>query len=187
MSAFPTTAPTQDGYELTPEWKTIIREMDSGAEQRRQKWIFPKFNVSLTFSILTQTEIDTLWNFYMARHGAAEAFYFYTIESGDWDGLYVGVGDGATKTFDLPGKSTSAQTIYVDGISTSAVTILTGGGSESSDRVTFTTEPAAGAILSCDFTGYLRIRCRFEEDKMSKRIFTDAIFRTGLKLKGLHG
>lgn len=194
MAEFPSTvAPSQDGYDIIVEWKTILREMDSGVEQRRAKWTFPKFSLELTFDQLTQSEIDALWNFYMARRGSAEAFYLYTweLQGGtlpSYTGLYVGVGDGVTQTFDLPGKSTSNQVLYVDGVSTSAVTILTGGGLELSDRVTFTVAPAAGTFLSCDLkTWFLRIRCRFEEDKFTRKTFTDALFKTGIKLKGLHG
>lgn len=188
MAEFPSTVPPkQDGYDLSVEWNTIITQMDSGLEQRRQKWTFPKYNIELTFDLLSSTDAATLWNFYIARNGRSEAFYFYDKESLAWTGLYIGVGDGSTQTFDLPGKTTTSQTIYVDGVSEAGVTILTGGGAESSDRVTFTVAPATGEILSCDLTGYLRIRCRFEEDKMTRRMFLDAIYRTGLKLKGLHG
>lgn len=161
--------------------------MESGVEQRRQKWTFPKFDVTLTWNVRAAANIQMLYTFYMARKGAYEAFYFYTYDTEKWAGLYVGVGDGTTTIFDLPGKTTSLRTVYINGVSTESLSYLTGGGTESADRVQFDTAPAAGEIISCDFTGYMRIKCRFAEDGMDRKSFTSAIFSTGLKLKGLHG
>lgn len=186
MAEFPTTPRPSYPVIIEPEWKTNISTFDSGKEQRRQKWDYPKYNVELTYNVLSSANIQVLWDFYMARKGASEAFYFYDLESVAHNAQYVGQGDGAIVTFDIPGKSTSSQVIYIDGVPQgSGYTILTGGGSENSDRVQFTAPPAAGGMISCDFTGFLRIRCRFEKDKMSKTAFTASLRQTGLKLKGL--
>ena len=187
MAEYPSTPGPQLPYELTINWKTITSAFDSGVEQRRQKQTYAKFDASLTYNALTEANFKTLWNFYIARAGSFEAFYFYTIETTDWDGLFVGTGDGSSTIFDLPGKTTSSETIYNDGSAVLAAdyTILVGGGTEDADRVQFDTAPAANDIITCDFTGYMRIRCRFEDDKMSKQAFAGAIYRTGLKLKGL--
>lgn len=186
MAEFPTTPRPFYPVIIEPEWKTNISTFDSGKEQRRQKWDFPKYNVELRYDVLSSADIQSLWDFYMARKGAYEAFYFYDLESVAHNAQYVGIGDGATATFDIPGKSTSSQTIYIDGVPLgSGYTILSGGGSENSDRVQFTAAPAIGEMITCDFTGFLRIRCRFKEDKMSKSAFTASLRQTGLKLKGL--
>ena len=42
-------------------------------------------------------------------------------------------------------------------------------------------------IISCDFTGLMRIRCRFREDAMTKEYMANGLYRTGLELKGLKG
>jgi len=187
MAQYPTSPAPQIPYELTSNWKTIVSAFDSGVEQRRQKQTYPKYDVSLIYNALTVASFATLWNFYHARAGAFEAFYFYTLETTDWDGLFVGTGDDATVTFDIPGISTTNTLIYNNGtlVDSGDYTLLTGGGTESSDRITFDTAPAANAIITCDFTGYMRIRCRFEDDKMTKQGFAGALYRTGLKLKGL--
>jgi hypothetical protein len=159
--------------------------MDSGKEQRRQKQLYAKYDVKLQYNVLTTVEIQVLWNFYTARQGTFEAFYFYTLEVADWDNLYVGVGDGTSVTFDLPGKSTSSVTVYVDGYTVATYTKLVGGGAESSDRITFVTAPSAGQIITCDLTGYLRIRCRFKEDYFSRNNFEYVLYKSGIELKGL--
>ena len=61
------------------------------------------------------------------------------------------------------------------------------GGAEGADRVQFTSPPSSGAIVSCDFTGLMRIRCRFREDAMTKEYMANGLYRTGLELKGLKG
>lgn len=189
MALFPETVIASEGsYKIIPEFKTIITDMESGTEQRRQKWFFPKYNVELGFGMLTESEMQEVWNFFIARRGAAEAFYFYTYEETlSWTNLYLGVGNGASVIFDLPGKSTSLRTVYVDGISNEALTFLTGGGTEYADRVQFDTPPEAGTILSCDFTGKMRIRCRFEEDKFSRENLFYTLTKASVKLKGLQG
>ena len=83
---------------------------------------------------------------------------------------------------------TSSQKIYINGVKqvvTVQYSILIGGGAESSDRVRFVTAPAVNEIISCDFAGYMRNRCRFANDKMTRTQFAHALYSTGLELKGL--
>lgn len=186
MAVFPsdTIIPNYD-YEVVQEWKTVISTFDGANEQRKQKWTFPKYHVKLTFGPLSHADVATLWKFYQARKGAYEAFYFYTVESEAWEDLYVATGDGSTKIFDLPGKTTSSQVIYISGDQQdSGYTILVGGGDGSSDRIEFTTAPAEGDVISCDFTGYMRILCRFKQDNMSRTLFEYNLYRVGLELQG---
>ena len=186
MAQYPTVPKPQMPYELTSVFKTLISGFDSGKEQRREKQTYAKYDVSLTYNALSSANLNLLWNFYMARHGDAEAFYFYTLETDAWANLFIGTGDASTFIFDLPGKSTSSQTIYYNGTALgSGYAILTGGGTESSDRVQFTAAPDENVIITCDLTGYMRIRCRFEDPKMSKKNFMGSLYQTGIKLKGL--
>ena len=80
--------------------------------------------------------------------------------------------------------------IYVDGVQQTLTTdyvILTGGGDGSADRVDFVTAPSLGESISCDFTGKLRVNCRFAHDTMPKEIFQAMLVKYGLDLKGLAG
>lgn len=187
MAEFPTSPAPSYPLIITQVWNTIITPFDSGAEQRRSKMSFPIFDVEMLFDPISKSELQTLWAFYQARKGAYEAFYLYTIPvTEDFDALYVGVGDGATDVFDLPGKTTSSQSIYLNNaLQSSGYSILTGGGEASADRVDFTVAPTAGDVISCDFTGYMRIHCRFAEDSMSKEMFNYVLYKTGLALTGV--
>lgn len=187
MAEYPALPRPIDPVSITPTWKTIIKDADSSKEQRRQKWSFPKYDVQIRYGTINpRSAMQIIWDFYMARKGAAEAFSYFPRYTGAHKAQYVGYGDGATVILDLPGKSTSSQAIYIDGaLQGAGYSILTGGGGEDSDRVQFDAPPAVGELLTCDFTGYLRIRCRFAEDKMTEDHFFRTCFTTGIKLKGL--
>lgn len=195
MATFPEDILPLYPVSITPVWDTLTHMTDGGAEQRRQKSLYPRFDVSLQYGALSGADAQTLWDFYQARKGAFEAFYFFDPAPDigvvtAYDDLYVDTGDGATEVFDLPGKSTSSQTIYVDGAAQSLTTdyvILTGGGDGDADRVDFVTAPALGTAISCDFTGKLRIKCRFAEDRLTKVLFMTILFQYTIELRGLAG
>ncbi|MBW2647163.1 MAG: DUF2460 domain-containing protein [Deltaproteobacteria bacterium] len=189
MAAFPEI----DTQSLTvePEFNTLISQFDGGGEQRRSKQMYPKYNVTLSYEKLEVADARTLWEFYLARNGAQEAFYIYDFalfleHKFNHKGQYCGTGDGTTKIFDIPGRTTTSHTIYSDGVDvTTSTSILVGGGNSDSDRVEYNTAPGEGVIITADFTGYLRIRARFAEDKLPRETFIEQIYSYGIKLKGL--
>jgi len=195
MAVFPEDIDLSFPIIIEPQWDTLISAFDSGAEQRRQKSLYPRFNVSLRLNGYVAADAQTIWDFFMARKGAFESFYFFDPAPDgsiitSYDDLYIGTGDGSTEVWDIPGKSTSSQVIYVDGSTQTLTTdyvILTGGGDGSADRVDFVTAPSTGEAITCDFTGRLRINCRFEYDVLPKELFIRMLFRFGIKLKGLAG
>lgn len=175
---------------LTPVWNTAISGKDGGSEERTARWVFAKYDMSYKYELLTPAEEAVLYAFYMARKGSLEAFYAYDLtllagKSRTHAGLYVATADGAIGTFDIPGRSTSSQTLYIDGVADGTAAFLTGGGDANADRVTPTTTPAAGEILTVDFTGFLRNRCRFAQDKMTFELFRTHLYGIGIELKGL--
>jgi len=178
---------------VTPIWKTLVSQQGTGKEQRRQKSLFPIYDVTVQYYALSAADAKTLWEFYMARKGAFETFYIYDLAllanvSFNHTDQYCGTGDGETDIFDIPGRSTSSQTIYVNGEAQSTpgdYSILTGGGESNSDRVDFVTAPSEGGIITCDFTGFLRIRARFKYDKLPRELFITKLFKYGIELKGL--
>ncbi len=114
-------------------------QFDDGGEQSVAKRAFPVFNASVKYESLEATDIQILWNFYQSQQGSAKRFYLFDLVALAHTGLYVNAGDGSTAVFDLPGKSTSARTLYHDGvIQTTGFSYLTGGGVGSADRVSST-------------------------------------------------
>lgn len=193
MATYPEDPKPQYPLIVEPEWRTFISTIETGAEQRRQKSVFPIYNVQVNYNVLSEADAQTIWEFYMARKGAYEAFYIYDLTlladvAFNHVTQYCGTGDGSTDIFDIPGRSTSAHAVYSDGVlqaDPGDYSILTGGGVSSSDRVDFVSAPDEGKIITCDFTGFLRIRARFLNDKLSRDSFTTNLFRYGVELKGL--
>jgi hypothetical protein len=189
MPQYPTTPIPQLPYSLEMEYRTVVSQFDSGNEQRRSKWSFPKYNVTLHYNALEATDVDTLWDFYQARKGSFEAFHFYTLERSTWI-AYVGVGNGVSTIFDLPGKDATLVNVYFNGSSKSTAgwSLATGGGESSADRITFsaaTSVPQSSDVVSAKFEGYMRVRCRFTEDKLNKEAFEARLYKLGISLKGL--
>jgi hypothetical protein len=195
MAVFPTTVDPAYPIIIKPTWDTLIKRMDSGAEQRRQKALYPTFDVTFSYKAISIANAQTIWDFFMARKGSFESFYWFDPRPDmgavtSYDNLFIGTGDASTVTFNLPGKSTSGQVIYVEGVTqelTTAYSILTGGGDGDADRVTFVTAPADSTSISCDFAGRLRINCRFAYDNLSQELFVRLLTNYGIELKGLAG
>ncbi len=186
MAEFPSTPIPSYALIQAQRYRTTVSAFDGGAEQRRRRQLFPRFDVSLRYEGLTLAEFRTLRQFHQARSGAWEEFYFYALEADDWTGLYVATGDGTTQIVDLPGKATSDQAIYCDNVEQeTGWEILTGGGEASADRVSFTEAPGSGVIVTCDLTGLLRIRCRFAEDNLFSEWYDWDRRRAAVELKGL--
>lgn len=192
MATFPETNPAPR-YPLIiePEFNTLISDFDGGGEQRRRKSLYPKYNVTVRYKGLSVAEAKILWEFYIARAGSCEAFYIYDLallfgHPFNHIGEYCGTGDGVAAIFDIPGRSTSSQTIYIDKVdNTASASILIGGGVSNSDRVQFVAAPAPGAIITADFTGFLRMRVRFLDDRLPRQNFTYKLYAYGIKLRGL--
>ena len=206
MAAFPTLS--RFSYIIPLEMnlvsgKTLISSFDEyGEEKRRKKQTFVKRDLALVFENLLEDDIRLLWRFHVARHGSYEAFnIFLDTNFGAWISTdsyideYVGVGNDSTVLFNLPAKSSSDYKVYVQNPGESSAVEKTGGGvdytfsalggTDGADEITFTTAPEAGAIVTYDFTGTLKIRSRFKEDEMTYQQFYDRLFNAGLETKGL--
>ena len=187
MEVYPATPAPSKGIITEAIFRTGLGKGDSGREYRKSKSPYATYNVTVAYNALLLANINILWKFYLNRKGAFEAFWFYGLEVDEHINLYVGTGDGSEDTFDLPGKNTSGQVIYANGVVVAAAdyTVLAGGGDGSSDRVQFDSPPTAGYEISCDLTGYMRIPCRYKEDKMSRERFVRLLYKTGIDLLGL--
>lgn len=190
MATYPMSSPAPEyPVRIAPVYRTLVSEMDAGTEQRRSKWLFPRYDVFVGYNVLTATEMDTLWAFFVARKGRYGSFYVVDPEQMDHAGLYVGTGDASQVTWDLPGVDTGTVKIYLDGTLktvTTHYTLSEGGGEASADRVTFVSAPAAGAVITCDFTGFLRCHVRFDLDRLERELFSVSLFRLGgVQLRGV--
>ena len=199
MAAYPTLS--RFAYLLPLEieligGQTLISKFENhGTETRKQKQIFATRNLILKYKDILKADIRLLWQFYQARGGSFEAFnIFIDTNLGPWIatdsyvGEYVGIGDDSTVTFNLPGKSCSGYTVYLDGVTqedTVAYNLYAGTGTDGADKITFAVAPEASQKITIDFTGTFKIHGRFEEDRMSYSNMYDCLMATGLKIIGL--
>ncbi len=61
-------------WEETPEFHTLVSQMESGFEQRRNKWSASRRKFRLVFTNRSKTDYETARDFFLARKGAYEAF-----------------------------------------------------------------------------------------------------------------
>ena len=161
-----------------------------GEEIRTQRWLYPKPQVGpLKYQWITKAEFRTLWEFYQARAGAFGEFNFFFPNSNTWVDIYVGTGDGTTDVFNLPCKTSSSRTLKVDGVSqTEGVdyAFTAGGGVDGADKVDFSggTTPPAGDYITLNFTGLLKCRLTYADDKLSVDEFYDRLVKHGIKFNG---
>ena len=204
MSIYPssTSVPYTDPVSIGIRFKTIVSNFDElGEEKRKQKWTYPKRNVVLKYGMVAKDEAETLWKFYQARAGKYNSFSWFestgigTTAYNSYVGEYVGTGDSTTLVFNLPAiDSSGSHTLYLAGgaVSTSDYVLAALGGPDGEDKITFVSSAAGGLPvptsterITYDFTGRLKIRCRFSEDIFSFDNFYDRLVNAGVKLSGL--
>lgn len=158
-----------------------------GQESRKQKWLYPKRHYTLQYNYITVAEARTLWEFYKARKGSYELFSLFLPWSNTYTEEYVGTGDGTTTAFNVPGKTISSYTFYQDTTTlteTTDYTIDATGGTDGEAELNLVVAAPAGERITCDFSGYLKVRVRFMDDIFSFDTFYNTLVTFGIKLKG---
>jgi hypothetical protein len=191
MAVFPTPTLIDNPFTMEMEFKTLFSPFeDVGQESRKQKWLYPRRNITIKASMLTVAQGQTLWEFYQARGGSYEAFNFFDDQVLSYTQEYVGSGDGSTVIFNLPcGSASGTSKVYVDGVEQTGggtdYTWYKAGGTDGADKITFTAAPSEGKRITFSFIGYLKVHCRFQDDNLSWDTLASRIVSTGIKLKGL--
>ena len=202
MAIYPKTtdAPYSNPVSVGMRFKTLVSNFDDvGEEKRKNKWLYPKREVTLKYDSLSKSEAETLWRFYQARSGSYDAFvWFESTGVGDYNSYaneYIGTGDSTTLVFNLPAiNSSSVHKLYVASSSCPSTdyTFSAAGGSNGEDKVSIVSSSAGGRAvptsterITYDFTGRLKIRCRFAEDILSFENFYDRLVNMGVKLNGV--
>jgi len=172
-------------------FKTIITDFgEFGGEQRKRKRLYPLRSVTLSYAWMTLADIQVLWEAFVASAGRYGSFSFFlaTATPATFTREYVGIGDGTTTLFNLPFKSGTAISIYVNGALqtvTTDYTIGAGTGADGADLLTMVIAPADGYHITATFTGILKIRCRYDSDDLDFETFYDRLANHGITLQGL--
>lgn len=197
MALYPTVSqvPYSSPRVLSYEYKTLISTFDDiGREQRKRKWLYHKHNIEMIYQYTSMTNARTLFQFFVNRKGPFESFHWIDDYSEQYVREYFGTGDNSVKTYDLPGKDISSYTVYGNAIAYNEAADATSAGdyyisedtgADGGDQAIFFVAPSNGTRLTVDFTGKLKVRCRFQDDLMSFEQFWNILQNTSVILKGL--
>lgn len=156
------------GWQVQPEFNTLIKQLRSGRERRRSLWQYVRHRYVLPFQNITDDAyLAHLKSVFLVCRGSAESFLVKDYSDYRADRAVFGAGDGAETNFDLYivstfGSASYARRIfypvdpvfYVDG-SPVAATFNDG-------VVTFADAPPDGSVLS--WSGEFRVPVRFATD-----------------------
>lgn len=183
-------APRQ-GYSIVPTWSTSIVTSQSGIEQRRQQYTYPRHKITgLKWGrdANSTTRLDTLYGFYQDCYGAYSPFAYFDFVTRTWAKQYVGVGTGAQLVWNMPSYGGSAFVVRVNNVIVgSGYTIGAGAGDNGRDKITFSVAPTLGHIITISFLGRRVFISRFMRDEMSYESFSASLFDIGFDLIEVKG
>lgn len=164
------------GSEGGPQFSTDVVTTQGGFEQRNSNWQAARARYNVARGIKTQAQLESLLAFFRARKGRAIGFRFKDWADYSAMGQILGEGNGSKQDFQLIKNYTSGATtvsrsitkpvagsvaVYVNSVlQTSGYTLNTVTGA-----ISFTTAPAALAVVSADFE--FDIPVRFDADSIA--------------------
>lgn len=173
-----------------PRFSTRVAQKVSGRETRAARFAGALWDIELRFDLLSATpsvdDLDALRGFFAARLGDVGPFLFAPPDGlGSAVGAWLGVGDGVTSAFALtqsfggavePVQAlAAAPTVHANGVAVPeiafSVQILPA-------TIVFATAPAAGTILTADFSA--AHLARFADDDLDLEEFMAGFWRTGV-------
>jgi hypothetical protein len=197
MALYPDSIKYQNPVTIQAEQNVLISSFgDQSREQRKLKTSWPTRNIRIDYKNISISDMNTLLKFQTARGFQYELFTFIypiELETQEYDGEYIGTGDGSTATFNCPFKEASDYTIYVNNIEQTLTTDYAVSGSfglDGVDTLTFETAsiPASGEVIKADFTGRLAVRCRYNKPmQVAYRSWGNvSLCSASVELKGRH-
>jgi uncharacterized protein (TIGR02217 family) len=181
IGVFPSLPGLAWSVSKTPTFQTRIQRAVSGRELRALDYPYPLWQFTLVFDLLRDNpaagydELRTLMGFFMLCQGAYGTFLFQDPSDHQVNGQQIGTGNASTTVFQLqramgaslPGGGflepilapNIVTAVYLDGITQSPGTYSV---DPNTGLVTFNTAPAAGLIITADYSYYFR--CRFTDD-----------------------
>ncbi|HRQ82533.1 MAG TPA: DUF2460 domain-containing protein [Azospirillaceae bacterium] len=157
-----------------PGYSTTVVVTVSGHEKRNVNWAQARGKWNVAHGLKTRDQVAGLIAFFRARKGKAYGFRFKDWTDYQGAGQPLGVGDGATKSFQLTkiyasGGVVEARVIakpvagtvvvYKNGVAAAGWTVDAAVG-----VVTFAVAPVSGAVLTADFE--FDVPARFDTDQM---------------------
>ena len=166
-------------------WSDDLQEAVSGKETAIARWTYPRWEWSLSYSVIrtftVTSELKTFLSFALKRQGRPGTFLYQDQDDNTAVGQIIGTGDGATRTFQLVRAfggvggfvepiwaPQTVSAVYVNGAAVTGWSVQhweeTAPG-----LITLASAPAAGAVVTADFTYYFPVR--FTESRLDLQKF----------------
>lgn len=178
------------------ETNTLVNDEESGKEKTRNKWptgsingttrAYAKRTFNLVYNSIKQTRYSTLVDFFLARVGRKEAFYWENFNESPILNLYP---NKIIVESSYAGANTSqlahypiipdTQTIYDDGVALAegvnySIVDATG-------VITWIIKPANGSVITANYRFYRTVR--FKEDKLSPERLAYQIYNLQISVR----
>ena len=172
---------------ITPEFgmtesirfKTYKTEFESGRKRTSSQWDKGLREFRLNLKFLTESEMNTIWDFYVARKGAYESFLIKMSHEYEITAEAIGSGNGVLTDFTLDEFPVDASsiTLYDDGVEVAGSVA----NNFSSESATATYTAAPSGVLTADYDFYFLVR--FAEDELSREMIAYQLLHTGMVLQ----
>jgi uncharacterized protein (TIGR02217 family) len=159
--------------QVSPGFSTAIVTTASGREQRNAAWASGRMRYDVGTGVRSETDLQTLIDFFRARRGAAKGFRFRDPLDHSATDQLIGTGDGVRTRFALVkhyGAGPDAETRPISRPVPGSVSVFVSGQavlsgwSLSNGAVSFALPPATGAAVTATFQ--FDVPVRFAEDKL---------------------
>lgn len=89
------------GSKGGPQFRTTVVTLASGIERRNVEWKRVRAEYDVSHGVKDPEQLSELRDFFYARRGRAHSFRFKDHGDFEWFNQAIGLGDGATKEFQL--------------------------------------------------------------------------------------
>ncbi len=168
------------GFRGGPQFATSVVPLSGGREARNSVRTRPVFQYQWDFANNSIAKLQTLEAFFIAQRGMANAFLMFDWLDNELVDAPIGVGDGATTTFDLikiydngNGSALGRPILYIDEDSlivkvSGAATPATFAQGSGVVTLAASNAPAVSAIVTASCTFYVPVR--FQTDTFSASV-----------------
>ena len=181
QAIFPTLVGLSWDQVTSPSFNTMVKRAVSGNEYRSRGAQYPLWTFTVAYDLLrdsnwspTNTELQQLMGFYLARNGAFDSFLFSNSNDNTATAVSIGTGNASNTLFQLcrtygaggftfnePVENVLALTsITFNGVTQNSANYTT----VSTGLITFNSAPGANVAVAWNGTYYYR--CRFTDDSL---------------------
>ena len=164
----------------------------SGKETRIARQTSPRYTWSFDINVLrsspaySATEFAYILGFFNARLGSFDTFLYQDADDNQVIGQQIGIGDGATTTFQfvrslggfvepiLAPNYTAGVEVFLNGVLQTSGISFSAWGSANPGQVVFATAPASGVVITANINYYWP--CRMVDDTLTLSLMMNSFY-----------